>query len=113
MKKKASKIFAVLTLVLFVNFMFSNTVFVHSHHTDDGRRITHSHPYLPSSHHSHSAQSLSLISLMNISAASAEAACPIVHTALTQLCVTMECHCSTYARMAELPCENPRGPPAM
>ena len=52
--------------------MFSNTVFIHSHITDDGHRVTHSHPYLPPSHHSHSSQSLSLISLLNLTAASVE-----------------------------------------
>ena len=40
-----------LLLCVFVNFVFSNTVFMHSHISDDGRTVTHSHPYMPSGHH--------------------------------------------------------------
>lgn len=55
-----------------------NTVFMHTHHGIDGRSITHSHPYVPSSSHSHSALSLDQIAGFNLSAASAQAASAIV-----------------------------------
>lgn len=57
---------------VFVNFVFSNTVFMHTHACIDGHSVTHSHPYLPTSHHSHSAQSLDQIASFNAAAAAME-----------------------------------------
>lgn len=71
MREKLQHIIAVVTIIVFVNFMFSNTIFMHSHTGADGKTVTHSHPYLPTSGHQHSAQSLNLISIFNASAASA------------------------------------------
>lgn len=61
-------------LLVFVNFMFSNVVFIHTHQLDSGGSVTHSHPCLPSSPHNHSAQNLNLISAFNLAAASADTA---------------------------------------
>lgn len=57
---------------VFVNFVFSNTVFIHTHACIDGHSVTHSHPYLPSSHHSHSALSLDQIAGFNAAASAIE-----------------------------------------
>lgn len=45
---------------------------MHSHVSDDGRIITHSHPYLPSAGHGHTAMQLDQIAGFNMSAASME-----------------------------------------
>lgn len=60
MKSRLRDILALLMIVVSVNFMLSNTVFVHTHYTPDGRAVSHSHPYLPSGDgsHSHSQHSL-------------------------------------------------------
>lgn len=58
--------FAVAVLIaLFVNFMFANSVFMHSHKLADGSLVCHSHPYNPSSGHTHSSNIISLISSFN------------------------------------------------
>lgn len=96
-----------------MNFIFSNTVFIHSHTTDDGHTVTHSHPYLPSSHHSHSSQSLSLVSLLNLSAASVEAAghtpvpsAPVLYNSIFNTCIAE-------ISAARIPGLDLRGPPAV
>lgn len=49
-----------------------NTVFIHTHLLDDGSAISHSHPYIPSSHHTHSCALLMSIAQFNASAATME-----------------------------------------
>lgn len=61
-------------LCLFVNLVFSNTVFTHIHTDIDGRHIAHSHPYLPSSGHHHSGSSFDQIAGFNMSVASFDTA---------------------------------------
>ena len=98
-------------LLVFVNFMFSNAVFIHSHHLAGGRTVTHSHPYLPSSHHTHTSQSLDLISAFNCAASAAEAVAAPTLSAPHQCAVAMDtpqeltltCACKPAARL--------RGPP--
>lgn len=68
MKRAALRIIAAGLLLVFVNFMFANVLFTHTHSLDNGASITHSHPYLPSSHHSHSGTSLDNIAAMNAAA---------------------------------------------
>lgn len=55
-------------MIVFVNFVFSNTVFIHTHF-EGNHSYTHSHPYLPSSNHSHSQNVLNLIAGFNAVAA--------------------------------------------
>lgn len=69
MKEKARSIFAVLLMALFVNFVFSNIVFTHTHKDGTYGVITHSHPYLPSSGHTHSHNSLDQIAGFNAAVA--------------------------------------------
>ena len=93
--------------------MFSNIVFIHSHTTDDGSRVTHSHPYLPSAHHSHSSQSLSLISLLNLTAASVEASghTPVLNAPVLYSCIFNSCIAEiSAARILRM---DLRGPPAV
>lgn len=68
-----NRFIAALVMVMFVNFVFSNSVFMHVHQGVDGRAVAHSHPYLPSSHHGHSSQMLELISGFNASASAVDA----------------------------------------
>lgn len=55
MSKNPAKIPALLLLGVFVFFYCGNTLFLHTHEVE-GTKIIHSHPYLPSSHHTHSSQ---------------------------------------------------------
>lgn len=54
---------AILLLALFMAYSCCNTLFVHSHYCQDGW-VTHSHPYLPGSHHSHSVAALEAIGVL-------------------------------------------------
>lgn len=47
--------------------MFSNTIFLHVHKDVDGKPITHSHPYIPNSGHTHTGDTINLISGLNFS----------------------------------------------
>lgn len=67
-----------MVLVLFVSFMFTNTVFMHTHYCIDGGIVTHSHPYVPSSSHTHSALSLDQIAGFNFAASSAQASSAVI-----------------------------------
>jgi hypothetical protein len=54
------QIIGVLTLTLFLGYYSGAVFFPHTHHYTSGN-ITHSHPYIPSSTHSHSSGSLHVI----------------------------------------------------
>lgn len=51
--------------VVFVNFVFSNTVYTHCHTDANGNPVAHSHPYVPSSGHAHSQAQLDNIANFN------------------------------------------------
>ena len=68
MKKKLYRAFVWLVTVAFVNFVFANTVFVHTHSGIGGRMVTHSHPVLPSAPHGHSAAAFGAIADFNAAA---------------------------------------------
>lgn len=57
-----------MVLAVFVNFMFSNVIFLHLHQDENGRAFLHSHPYLPKAPHHHDSHSLDLISAFNSAA---------------------------------------------
>lgn len=65
----SSRIVTSFILCLFVNFVLSNSVFMHTHVGADGHRITHSHPYMPSGQHSHQAAQFDQIAGFNAAAA--------------------------------------------
>lgn len=58
--KAMKKILSVLTLTLFLAYYSGAIFFPHTHHYAWGN-VTHSHPYMPSSHHGHSTGSLHVI----------------------------------------------------
>ncbi|MEG2555913.1 MAG: hypothetical protein RSA53_07465, partial [Odoribacter sp.] len=63
-KKKVTQILKFLLLALFLSYYCESTLFVHTHVFDWGT-VTHSHPYLPNSGHTHTAgqcQSISFLS---------------------------------------------------
>lgn len=98
-------------LLVFVNFMFSNAVFIHSHHLAGGRTVTHSHPYLPSSHHTHTSQSIDLISAFNCAASAAEAVAAPALSAPHQCVVAMETPQVLTFACTDTPTARLRGPP--
>lgn len=51
-------------VLLFLGYYGSTTLFSHTHYAE-GKLVTHSHPYLPTSHHTHSAASCQLIHLIS------------------------------------------------
>ena len=73
LRERLQNIGVALLLAVFVNFVFANTVFIHTHHLDRGI-VTHSHPYLPSSHHGHTAESLGTVFVFNTVAGAFEGA---------------------------------------
>ncbi len=79
------KFFAVALIGLFVNFMFVNTVFTHTHRMADGSLMSHSHPYQPSTSHSHSTSLLSLISGFNSAASAFQGIASIFLAAISSL----------------------------
>lgn len=64
MKERTRRIAAALLLVAFAAFVGGNTLCVHTHSGPYGA-VTHSHPYLPSSHHSHTSAQFETIGLIN------------------------------------------------
>ncbi len=86
MKDRAVKILGCILVAVFVNFMFANTVFLHTHHGLAGRDVTHSHTYNPSANHTHSAQSFNLIAAFNAASASfGEVQTPEIATAYGEI----------------------------
>jgi len=64
MRERTRKILAALLLALFVAFVGANTLCTHTHIGPQGM-VTHSHPYLPSGHHSHSAAQFDTLAALN------------------------------------------------
>ena len=64
-------------IAIFAIFFCGNTAFIHSH-IIQGHRITHSHPYAPGPEHTHSAEAIQFIAQANMTAASMDAAAPIL-----------------------------------
>lgn len=111
MKGRAAKILSAALLLVFVNFMFSNTVFVHYHLLSEGKIVAHSHPYNPSSHHTHTAKALDLIASLNLAAASADPTIPTPAPTIAQQCAVIENH-YTDATTCDAHCSATlRGPP--
>lgn len=65
MKERTRRLTAALLLAVFAAFACGNTMFTHSHVGADGGVVTHSHPYLPSAHHTHSATQLLTLTAFN------------------------------------------------
>ncbi|GFI39023.1 hypothetical protein IMSAG025_00160 [Muribaculaceae bacterium] len=113
MKKSFATVFVSLVMLVFVNFMFSNAIFTHVHKGVDGRAVTHSHPYLPSGTHSHTAHSLDLVAGFNLAAITAQSVAgfaldiPDVSFSLVSACVIVA-KCRHEAALYLL-----RGPPAV
>lgn len=61
-------IFHILLAVLFMGYYLGNTTFIHTHTFAD-QKVTHSHPYLPNGHHTHSAAELQKIATLNLTLA--------------------------------------------
>lgn len=67
-ESKLTRLLVAALVAVFVNFMFANTVFMHSHTLSDGSLVCHSHPFQHTGTHSHSAASLNTISAFNSAA---------------------------------------------
>ena len=111
MKEMQAKVLSVIMTLVFVNFMFSNIVFVHTHRISDSRVVAHSHPYSPSAHQSHTDGELSLIAAFNAAAASVDAA--DVPPALNAPADFVALECPAGAEPADAAClpSLSRGPP--
>ena len=113
MKKIASKVFAVLLTCVFVNFVFMNTVFVHTHLMADGTAISHSHPYLPSSTHTHSAASLMSIAQFNAAVTTMESSVCHAHVFCCNEWESAVVNDSLQCIKINVISETLRGPPAL
>lgn len=99
-------------IAVFAVFYCGNTVFIHSH-LYQGHRITHSHPYLPGSEHSHNAVELAFIAQSNEIATGAIAPSDIVSPALQAvLLAVIECGVNIDLEPVEIAFCTVRGPPA-
>ncbi|MDE6383848.1 MAG: hypothetical protein K2J17_07870 [Paramuribaculum sp.] len=111
MVKRLYKSVALVLMVLLVNFVFANTVFIHTHMSATGCPVTHSHPYLPGGH-SHTQSSMDQIGSFNLAASAFQGAvsieAPVAHE--ERSAITDEAVCPSavgYTGHAPL-----RGPPA-
>ena len=100
-------------MLLFVNFMFSNTIFTHVHKDIDGHPITHSHPYLPAGTHGHSALSLDLISAFNAASIAANAVQNMSVSAPETACSLIDSDITSFAAVKHIAAFSLRGPPAL
>lgn len=64
MRDSVKRVVGILLLVLFMGYYGSSTLFPHTHNIE-GETITHSHPYLPSAGHSHSASAIQIIGVLS------------------------------------------------
>lgn len=70
MKERLQRLLSMILIAMFVNYMFSNIVFMHTHADAAGNPITHSHPYSSSSSHTHTSGGYALIASFNAAASS-------------------------------------------
>lgn len=99
-------------MAVFVNFMFSNAIFTHVHKGIDGRQIAHSHPYLPSSGHNHTGQSIDLVAGFNAAAQAAVAAVVAAVETPVSIYTTVTTEECSYLLCAHNVVKNLRAPPA-
>ncbi|MGM9844985.1 MAG: hypothetical protein ACI30K_02015 [Muribaculaceae bacterium] len=109
--KTANRALVTLVLCAFVYFCCGNTLFIHSH-TYANNTIVHSHPYLPSSHHSHSSHDYGAIAWCNAAmlAVKAETAlqlqAPMMRVSIIDVCLaaTPRCACAALSSWRAPPC---------
>ena len=77
MKRLLSNIVKYVLIVVFVYYYVGNTAFVHTHVVDNFL-ITHSHPYLPGMHHSHTEAQWETVSWFNLLCLDSSHELPIV-----------------------------------
>jgi len=72
MNKTADRLIGIFLLGVFAFFYCGNTLFVHSHSLGD-HMVVHSHPYIPSGHHTHTQGALDSLAGFNAALLSMEA----------------------------------------
>lgn len=113
MLKKITNILSVILLVMFVNFSFSNIIFMHTHVDENNIPITHSHPYLPNTGHTHSSSSLSLIDTFNISASAFFKESLIFISRIDSTFITINCFLPYYLKKQTIFTKGERAPPIL
>ena len=78
-------------MAVFVNFIFSNTVFTHTHNDVTDGTVTHSHPYLPSSGHGHTHNSFDQIAGFNAAVAAFQGTAVLELSAPETQAYSIEC----------------------
>ncbi len=98
-------------MLVMVHFVMANTVFMHTHRCFDGHTVTHSHPYLPSAHHTQSQQALDSLSIFNAVAGSMDVS-PYVSVADAESAFTVIADkCLVFVTVAFLRVSGLRDPP--
>lgn len=64
-RKNVQRKLGVLLIAIFMGYFASTNFFPHTH-TVEGRLVAHSHPYLPSAHHTHSASAVDCIAYLSV-----------------------------------------------
>ena len=77
MVKNITNIVKYVLIVVFVYYYVGNTAFVHTHVVDNFL-VTHSHPYLPGMHHSHTEAQWETVSWFNLLCLDSSHELPIV-----------------------------------
>lgn len=113
MKKSLTRIFVSLVMLLFVNFMFSNAIFTHVHKGIDGRSVTHSHPYLPSGNHGHTAHSLDIVAAFNAASITAKASQSVSELTPAVHCSLVYTDVISFIAASHVAAYSLRGPPAL
>lgn len=113
MKKSLTLISVSFVMLVFVNFMFSNAIFTHVHKGVDGRSVTHSHPYLPSGSHGHTALSLDLVAAFNTASVSAMAEESAWESAPVHIYSLISTDIVSFAVVSFVSAYSLRGPPAL
>lgn len=113
MKKLSARIFVTFVIVLFVNFMFSNSIFTHVHKGLDGKPVTHSHPYLPSSGHGHTGHSFDLIAGFNAAAVAVQGSGEAIVSVPDQICIHIRLCVSAGVKPVRVPALSLRAPPCL
>lgn len=98
---------------MFVNFMFSNVIFLHLHQDENGRAFLHSHPYLPKAPHHHDSHTLDLIAAFNSAANTALEGEPPALFAPAVAVVTLLADYADADVIREIAVFGLRGPPSL
>lgn len=110
-KERLMRLMSAWIALVFLGFVLGNTAFVHTH-TDGTHTYSHSHPWLPSAHHSHSAAAAEAFASLNESAGQiTEAIAPLTIAHTMQTVVVIATAAPEHSSDAHIALRAGRAPP--